>query len=253
MAALLPQQPTPEWLRSISAEQRLPIADILEGSVYYPACGTDGHPVQYLGGFSHSFVYADYGYRFDEIENLLKADGAFDGYQLKSSRLLSPDELPVNQAWKDIVLDEHLDGSPDRYRDTQVTPYAFWSIFQRLPTFSDSHGPELFSLLYLGEDGVAAYQALYHSNRVKPSVVAIIQPREGFGWNWTHFFDSKQVFCRTVMGNSAGLPRYLLLGGYQVKEDFQREVVWPGYGHLLRFWKTSGGYLGLWQAEELSV
>lgn len=34
MPAVLPTQPTPGWLRSISTDERLPIADILEGSVY---------------------------------------------------------------------------------------------------------------------------------------------------------------------------------------------------------------------------
>ena len=115
MPAILPSQPTPRWLRTITAEEKLPIGNILNGSVYYPACGTDGRPVQYLGGFSHSFIYADYGYPSDEIEDLLKADGAFAGYQLKSSRLISPDELPISHAWKDIDLDVRLDDTPDRY------------------------------------------------------------------------------------------------------------------------------------------
>jgi hypothetical protein len=253
MSAVLPTQPTPRWLFSISAEHSLPMAELLNGSVFYPACGIDGRPVQYLGGFSHSFIYADYGYPSDKIESLLKADGAFFGYRLKSSRLLPPDELPIDHAWKDIDLNVHLDGNPNRYRDRQVAPYAFWSIFQRLPDFPENHGPELFSLLYLAADGVAAYHALYHSNRVKPSVVAIIQPGEGFGWNWTYFFDSRQVFCRTVMGNKSGKPDYLLLGTPRANREFRREVVWTGYGHLIKLWKSSGGYLGLWQTEDQSV
>ena len=36
--------------------------------------------------------------------------------------------------------------------------------------------------------------------------------------------------------------------GYQVKQDFQQEVVWPGYQKLIRFWKTSSCYLGLWDS-----
>ena len=238
----------PGWLKGASADQDLPIADLLKDSLYYPACGIDGRPVQYLGGYCHSFVYADYGYPSEKLIDLLKSSGAFFGYRLRSSRILDTGELPIRQAWETISLDIRLDGDPRRYRDHQVKHYSFWTIFERLPGFSDDHGPDVFSLLYIADDGVAAFQALYCSNGVAPAVVSIIQPGEGFGRNWTHFFDCKQVFCRTVMGNPFGQPRYLLLGGYQVKQGFQQEVVWPGYGSMVKFWKVSEGYLGLWEA-----
>jgi hypothetical protein len=242
------QKPLPDWLTSASTDRPVPWRELLDGSLYYPSCGTDGHPVQYLGGHCHSFVYADYGYSFEDISCLLIQPGAFSGYRLQSARLLDRSEIDLADAWKTLQIDPRIDGEPNRYRDKQVSSYAYWCIFERLPTHHIEHGPMRFSLLYLGMDGVAAFQALYTLKGTVPSVVGIIQPGEGFGGNWTHFFDRKQIFCRTVVGNPAGQPRYLLLGGYQVKLDFQRHVVWPGFESMVRFWKTSNGYLGLWES-----
>lgn len=246
-----PRNAVPDWLAEASTDQDLPIVDMLKESLYYPACGTDGRPIQYLGGYCNSFVYADYGYPSGKITELLTADGAFFGYRLRSSRILDSGELAISQAWEMIDLDVRIDGDPRRYRDRQVKPYAFWTIFERLPDFPDDHGPDVFSLLYLAEDGVPAFQALYHSNGVAPSVVAIIQPGEGFGWNWTHFHDAKQVFCRLVMASPLGGPRYLLLGGSWYNKRFQESVAWPGYNSLVKLWKVSEGYLGLWEQRDI--
>jgi hypothetical protein len=221
--------------------------------VYYAACGIDGRPVQYLGGCCHSFVYADYGYSLQQISTLLSQEGAFSGYQLRSSRLLSIDEIDLRAAWESIHLDPSLDGEPGRYAERRVEQYAYWCIFERLTELPDEHGPEAFSLLYLGMDGVAAFQALYVAHLAVPSVVCIIQPGEGFGGNWTHFFDDRQILCRTILSNPAGKPAHLLFGGIGANREFQSSVAWPGYKHLIRHWKVTAGYFGLWQANHTDV
>lgn len=253
MSDILVSKPLPEWLALVTTDRSIPWRELLNGSLYYPACGTDGRPVQYFGGYCHSFVYVDYGYSFAKISELLNQDGAFLGYRLNSSRLVEISEIDLDTAWQTIDIDRQLDGEPERYHERQVAPYAFWCIFQRLPGMPDEHGPEYFSLLYLGCDGVAAYQALYVSHQMVPSIVAIIQPGEGFGWNWTHFFDERQVFCRTVLGNPAGKPDYLLLGGIQANRRFQESMVWPGYALPVKLWKVSVGYFGLWQRTPIAM
>jgi hypothetical protein len=247
MLDVLARKPLPEWLVSATTDRPVPWFELLDESLYYAACGTDGRPVQYLGCYCHSFIYADYGYSFTKISELLNQDGAFWGYQLHSSRLVDVSEIDLITAWQTIHLDTRVDGEPNRYRERQVPPYAYWCIFKRLSGMPDEHGPENFSLLYLGMDGVAAFHALYVLRQVVPSVIAIIQPGEGFGLNWTHFHDARQIFCRTVLGNPAGAPEYLLLGGYQAGRRFQESVVWPEYGSQVKFWKVSEGYFGLWQ------
>jgi len=178
----LDEQPLPEWLASGSTDRLVPWRELLNGSLYYPSCGTDGHPVQYLGGHCHSFVYADYGYSFEDISGVLSRP-AFSGYRLQSARVLDQGEINLDEAWATIRIDPRIDGEPNRYRDRHVGPYGYWCIFERLPSYPDGHGPFRFSLLYLGMDGVAAFKALYTQSSAVPSVVAIIQPGEGFGGN----------------------------------------------------------------------
>jgi hypothetical protein len=245
---VLERKSLPEWLALPTTARPVPWRDLLDGSAYYAACGTDGRPVQYLSGYCHSFVYVDYGYSLPKLSALLSQDGAFSGYQLRSARLVSVDEIDLKAAWESIQLDPGLDGEPGRYSERRVEPYAYWSIFERQPEMPDEHGPEFFSLLYLGIDGVAAFHALYVAHQVVPAVVCIIQPGEGFGGNWTHFFDARQIFCRTILANPAGKPAHLLLGGIGANLEFQNSVVWPGYDHLIRHWKVTAGYFGLWQA-----
>lgn len=247
MLEALERKLLPAWLALPTTDRPVPWRDLLDGSVYYAACGIDGRPVQYLGGYCHSFVYADYGYSLQQISTLLSQEGAFSGYQLRSSRLLSIDEIDLRAAWESIHLDPGLDGEPGRYAERRVEQYAYWCIFERLTELPDEHGPEAFSLLYLGMDGVAAFQALYVAHQAVPAVVCIIQPGEGFGGNWTHFFDARQIFSRTVLNNSAGQPEFLLLGGNFATREFQNSVIWPGYNHLIRHWKVTAGYFGLWE------
>jgi hypothetical protein len=246
----LPRNPVPTWLANIRAEDEPPISCLLDRSVYYPACGVDGRPVQYLAGYSHSFIYADYGRDSEKVIASLTADCAFLDYQVKFARHVDPLVFLGTSTGNIPGLNERIDGIPRRYADVQVSLYAFWSVFERLPSCTEAHGPELFSLLYLANDGVATYHALYHSNGLYPSVVAIIQPGEGFGGNWTSFFEPSQIFARTVMANPHGRPSYLLLGGYGADREFQQTICWPGYELLEKFWKTTDGYLGLWKSVE---
>jgi len=247
MLKVLTRKPVPDWLSPATTDQSVPWLELLDGSLYYAACGIDGYPVRYVGGFCHSFVYADYGYPYSKISALVSRNGAFWGYQLRSARLLDVGEIDIASAWKALQIDLRLDGNPNRYRNRQVEPYAYWCIFERWPDKMDHHGPRLFSLLYLGMDGVAAFHALYYVRSVAPSVVAIIQPGEGFGYNWTYFFDDRQIYCRTVLGNPAGKPRYLLLGGNHGDLAFQTDAVWPEYRNLVKYRKTYHGHIGLWQ------
>jgi hypothetical protein len=54
--------------------------------------------------------------------------------------------------------------------------FALWAVLERTPEFDLNHGPDRFSLLYFGAEGVATYRALYRSNRATPAAAAVIQP-----------------------------------------------------------------------------
>ncbi|MCF8227153.1 MAG: hypothetical protein K9J30_14850 [Bacteroidales bacterium] len=88
------------------------------------------------------------------------------------------------------------------------------------------HGPKRFSLLYLGGEGVASYQALYWTNQMKPKALAIIQPGTGFGLNWTDFRDENRDLGWVVRNNPSGEPDIIYYGGYG---SGYNDFAWNGY------------------------
>lgn len=239
----------PRWLETVNIDASPPMIEMLEGSVFYPACGLDGRPVQYLAGHSYSFIYVDYGVASQALTQAIESDNSFLGYQLFGGRFLHQGELP-NSFTKDAAGVQHSpDCDPHLYRERRVTPYAYWAVLQRKPGVPETHGPERFSLLYIAADGVAAYQALYGALQARPQVVAVIQPGHAFGHNWTNFYEPNQILARTVAATVRGGPRYLLIGGRAADMTFQQSTQWPGYGVLIKFWKSSDGYLGLWERQ----
>jgi len=248
MLELLPVIPEPRWLSdlltSTMLEEPFPLHEILRDSLYYPSCSFDGDPVKYLGGNILSFIYVDYGYSRETQEYALSHPG-FRGYDLLTTRSVSERELTPN-GWNPTPLTP-ADGDPARSRDRARPPYCLWSVFQRRVGIPPTHGPSRFSLLYLGADGVAAFQALYMANNEAPKAVAIIQPGYGFGGNWTDFTDPDLIFAKSVLRNPAGQPDILLYGSYDLHNCYLKPC-WPQYGdHVCFLDKEVHGRIGVWR------
>lgn len=202
------------------AKDRLPIADILQRSVFYPASKMDGRPVRYLAGFSHSFIYADCNVSQDLLTRNLDT---FKGYRLYYSRSVTREELCFKSFQP--ILAEPTDGDPRWLRvQADFSPYALWAIYDRRPEFDEVHGPARFSLLFVGGEGVATFQSLYYSNQCAPSVITLIRC-DAFTGNWTQFFDPKKIFARSVMQNPHGTPDYLFC-------DYMQGPPWHWYSKL---------------------
>jgi hypothetical protein len=192
--AELPTPDLPPWLAAAGNPLgALPIQSVLEGSVYYPACGVDGDPIKYLGGNFHSFVYVDYGVGRRALQDELET---FRGYRVFASRPVREQEL-VPQGWTPRFPKGYV---PQRspLRSWIKQPFAEWILYERLGSFPETHGPPRFSLLYIGGDGAASYQALYHGNDATPAVVVVIRPGTGFGDNWTNFHRRNDILAANV-------------------------------------------------------
>ncbi len=241
------RQDIPDWLLQMDGTEKVPIRELLQGSLYYPASGDDGDPVKSLGGLVHSFVFVDYGIEHDSMMNFLHDDlRGFRGYSLVGCRNVTEAELTPN-GWRPAPPRDS-DGSPESKRRFVKEPYAIWSIHQRKSDRDDEYGPKRFSLLNICADGIATYQALYRENECVPEVVAIIQPGEAFGGNWTNFKDPSKALGREVLQNPYGTPRFLLYGGMS---GGYRPSCWPRYSELIHYWEVGRsdvdrGELGLW-------
>jgi len=234
---VLNRHPAPDWLMAVGAlHGQLPIAEVLQGSVFYPASALDGRPVKYLGGFSHSFVYADWNVSQQSLTNNLDT---FKGYRILYSRAIERFELCFKSVQP--ILPELSNGNQDRLRrETRVPPYAMWTIYERLTEFDEAHGPQRFSLLFIGGEGVETFQSLYLSNRCAPSVIALSRC-DAFTGNWTQFFPHKGILARSVMLNPSGTPDYIFCD-YRSKP----ESPWPWYSTLEHTVAVPYGRFRLW-------
>ena len=254
MRAGLPRLEIPQWLRCVKDEpegaQPFPLREILRDSLYYPASGLQGAPVQYLAGSILSFVYVDYGIRRDEFRRELESVG-FKGYRLVTLRSVSEGEL-APRGWPSIQCSLG-DGDPESHRDWIKPFYCDWAVLQRCAGYADEHGPDRFSYLFVCADGVAAFQALYVQNLAAPRAIAIIQPGAGFGMNWTDFADPEKILGRTVLGNASGRPRLLLNGGRGGRGLDNARPWWPGYESPVMANDDGSNFLGdtgisVWEA-----
>lgn len=241
--------PLPSWLAQATAAKMLdepfPLGEVLQESLFYPSCGSDGGPVRYLGKWINSFVYVDYGYSRQKFLDELAAR-PFVGYQVVGMRGVSFTELAPN-GWRTPVLSSFEIRESNRYLKERVgQPFCEWVIFEREMSTPPSHGPERFSLLYMHADGADAYQSLYVGNDLCAKGIAVIQPGCGFGRNWTDFNDPQAVLARLVMGNPAGVPDFYLGGGIGPRKYLSPR--WPEYSSLLGWYPYGGiGSVGVWE------
>ncbi len=255
MINAMPIEKTPEWLLNIASgkdDTEFPLMNILQNSLFYPACGLNGTPVKFLGGNIHSFIYADYGIkRIDLLRNLNGNTNrcGFKGYRsLKQMYLNFEDIAPIS--WSPGIVPPH--NKMDRILHSQRYGEAFahWSVWERQPDFPSTHGPDLFSFIHIGGEMSSVYQALYTRNNLKPKVLAIIQPG-AFGGEWECVPSDQSFFKKVVKANSAGMPDYLLNGGYGPGYE---EPCWNDYRgeRLIQLPERSAGLWKLSNKPELS-
>ena len=223
MLEQLPRIEIPNWLAGLTPssmkDDPFPLQELIKYSLYYPCSEFDDSPIEHLSGNFVSFVYVDYGHSEEKFMNKLRTRG-FGGYHEFAVRKVTKEDLTPN-GWEAKPLPTKEDGTPSYTDDYLVTkPFFIWTVLERNCDYSEGHGPDRISLLYLCSDGVATFQALYLTNKIAPKAVAIIYPN----MNWTNFQDRNKIFARSVMdSNRGGCPEYLLDGGNP------KEPCWPEY------------------------
>lgn len=245
MTTRLPRVKNPAWLTKLSADSMkdgpLPLDRILRESLFYPASGFDGDPIRHLSGSFRSFVYADYGYERDEFMRAL-AGPEFCGYEILAMREIDEAELAPH-GWHHPPV-PFRDGEPNA--GDIKPPFFVWVVMEDPYDLSVDLEPRRVSLLYFCIDGVKAFQTLYVDRGLAPKAIAIIQDGYGFGGNYTDFREPGCSLGRAVLENPAGMPQFLLYGGYGERDEYSWPC-WPGYQERIRFIeKSGGGSVGVW-------
>lgn len=205
--------------------EKLPLADLLDNSFYYPSSHIDGGVVKYYSKHIQSFIYCDYSIG---EESLLHELHNFSGYNIIGHRSVRKDELIPN-GWN-VQLPPKFDFKKySANKNIIKTPFAHWAIYERDGNLDDNHGAKRFSLIYVGGEGVATYQAIYWSNLKSAKAIAIIQPGHGFGNNWTDFTDINGAFNWVTMNNRHGSPEIIFYGGIGGDDNNYENLNWSGF------------------------
>ena len=224
--------------------QPFPVQELLNGCLYYPSAGLDGNVVRLFSKHVQSFVFVDYA---QGKEALMAEIANFSGYEILAERAMRMEELIPN-GWMPQTPPGVNAQSYLRYKEQFKQPFGRWAVYKRKDRYSEFHGPEYFSLLYLGGEGVASYQALFQSNNLRPSILAIIQPGHAFGNGWTGYHYTDEAMYWVANQNPAGLPETILYGGYGDEYD---DLEWDGYQmkeKIEPYYQPKGnGCLRVWQ------
>ncbi len=220
----------PNWLNS--NDFKFNINEVLTDSLYYPSCGSDGTPVKYFTGNVYSFIYVDYGISKNKLIEDINKNG-FCGYHIIHNQSLTEKDLTPNGFNIHIPLErDESSFNPNFLKGWIKEPFCEWYIFERDVNKDEKIRPKRFSFLFLCAEGVASYQALYLSNKIKPRIIAIIQPGHGFGGNWTNFKDREKIFAKSVFYNVDLLPEYIINGGWG-NSRFYENPIWTEYNKLI--------------------
>ena len=233
----------PSWIMNASINDELPLDDILQRSMFYPASGYDGRPVQYFCGATHSFVYVDSSCSYDFV---VKHIDTFKGYQTVFSKVIDAETLNIES----FKSHGNILSNSNRfdYFNSPFFKYAIWVIFERLDDFDSNHGPQRFSLLYIGGEAVSVYWSLYWRRKISPFAITLIRC-DGFTGNWTTFFSDKAELASLVMMNElGGHPKYL----FSMFQGRDGDSPWRWYKKRVTTFHSVLDYSGI-HHEHLSV
>lgn len=227
-----------KWIDKIKEQnfnESFDIKNILIDSVYYPASGIDGRAIRGLSNYSNSFIHVDYSEKKETVENALRSDFIKVGYRLMGLKHISRYELtPKNIITHDFHLMESEQERINFLKNSiqNLTPFALWAVYEldSSLTHKTSNKVKRFSLLHIGGEACATFDALYVSNKMNPLAIAILNPGEGYGDNWTSFRETDYRFYKlikyNVHNNDTNFPKYLLTNMCGESDCF-----WPDYNH----------------------
>lgn len=197
--------------------------------VFYPGFGNDGHPVKFFNSrqLANCFVYADYWM----TEQQVKADldnreymEHFRGYHSVKRIQLMPTDLTPD-GWK-----PHVPPPDHKWAKPRIQPYGFLEILERDTNFDDAHGAQRLSILFLGADGHATYDALFCQTPQRPPYAVVLQDH-GFGGNYDQF--GRGGLMEKIATTAQVFPELLLVGS--------NTQPWDGYARVPAVEGSLGG------------
>jgi hypothetical protein len=178
--------------------------------VYYPGSGTDRQPVKLFGSThsAHCFVYADYGVDRPTVEAELEHPGhRFRGYHTVARVNLTERDFSP-RGWTPHVGPAEV--ARERYPSALASAFGFLEVLERDQERDDGHGARRLAILFLGADGIAAYDALFCQEDSVSAPFALVLQDHGFGGNYDRF--GRCGLLERLATRCEVMPRWLLVG-----------------------------------------
>ena len=227
------------WIEKITSEnfeENFDLINILENSTFYPASGIDATNIEGLSHSSQSFINVDYSVSESDVRKALSLDFIPVGYNIIGLKLIKkedlspngykPNSFPLKESEKDRI--HYLDDAKNNH-----TSFCFWAIYELNDSliYKKDGKVKKFSLLHVGGEACATFDALYVRYGINPIAVAILNPAEGYGDNWTNFRDPDYRLYKLMQlnleRNKARLPEYVFTNMTTNKDCF-----WPNYSFI---------------------
>nr|WP_315195350.1 hypothetical protein [uncultured Flavobacterium sp.] len=224
------------WINTITPENfenSFNLKEILKNSTFYPASGIDATDIEGLSACTNSFVHADYSFPENEVKRALNEDFTAVGYKLIGLKYISekewtpngfkPNNFPLKDSEKERL--NYLEQAKKSQNQ-----FCYWAIYEIDETLTSKTTGKInrFSLLHIGGEACATFDALYVNNGINPTGVAILNPSEGYGDNWTKFTDPEYRLFGLMQLNSeknnVSLPEYVFTN--MVNDGI---CFWPNY------------------------
>lgn len=217
------KRPMPAWLKNLDpkSNKRPNIKDVLNSRVvFYPACYDDGFMVEVFNP-SHSayvYLYADYAMSESDWVEILNhrefnkqktdghivcqtSNGNFRGYDEIAHYDYSFEEIVSPKEW--IPHFEYSHGPCCQKRFCRL------SIFERQEMYGESYGAERFALLYINDDGIMLYDALWGSKKYKSPFACLM---EDYGLGGTYDTLGKGGHMEAIAKETAVYPKFMVFG-----------------------------------------
>ena len=214
----------PHWLRDFNKDDTFSRDHFFASRVvYYPGSRFDGQPVKLFGSANsaHCFVYVDYGVNQAALETeLANATDGFRGYHTFARVQFSENDLSPGK-WQPHVESGYR--PPHGKPHINTNPFGFLEVLERDHNLDDNHGPSRLGIIFLGADGIAAYDALFCQRNGTPPPFAVVLQDHGFGGNYDQF--GQGGLLERIAKSCAVFPQLLLVATQNTK-------AWTGFERI---------------------
>lgn len=226
------REESPRWLDHLEEADTLDLRGFFASRVvYYPGSGNDGHPVKLFGSThsAHCFIYTDYLLTQATLESSLNSPG-FRGYHTLARLQLREKDL-VPDGWTRHVNRRDVLGAAVASATVVDSPFGFLEVLERDSGLGDDHGARRMAVLFLGADGIAAYDALFCQGSSDPPPYAVVLQDHGSGGNYDGFGGGGLL--ERIATRCNVLPQWLLVA--------EHTTVWKGYARVPGLKGDAGG------------